>query len=378
MKLVRVNFSKPIKALFLLLFVWTLSSCSASDTDPIDIEEPVAEIENTYPDSSWKLVDNPEKYGFSKSKLKEVSTEFREMNSAAIMVLYKGHLIFHEGSVDKKYQSHSTRKSFLSALFGNYIVDGTIKRDATMADLGINDVDGLSDLEKTASVRDLLRARSGIYHPALYETASMLASKPARYSHAPGTFWYYNNWDFNALGTIFMKETGKDFYKALEEEIAKPIQMNFKATDGEYYSGSASVHKAYPFRISASDFARFGLLMLNKGKWKDKQVVPSEWVEEMTKYEPDIGTKNGYGYMWWLNRSDGKYPLNGSEANLPPLTYKAAGVGGQSIFVIPEYEMVIVHRADTDQGIKISSSKLGHLIRLVLDSHVVKLVKLNF
>jgi len=57
-------------------------------------------------------------------------------------------------------------------------------------------------------VRMLLEARSGVYHAALYETPAMAKQRPARGSHEPGTFWYYNNWDFNALGTIYEHATG--------------------------------------------------------------------------------------------------------------------------------------------------------------------------
>lgn len=72
-----------------------------------------------------------------------------------------------------------------------------------MAELGIDDNEPrLTDEEKRATVHDLLKARSGVYHPALYETARMKEKRPPRHSHASGTFWYYNNWDFNVLGTI--------------------------------------------------------------------------------------------------------------------------------------------------------------------------------
>ena len=76
---------------------------------------------------------------------------------------------------------------------------------STLAELGIDDNEpSLTDVEKRATVRDLLTARSGVYHPALYETPGMAAMRPLRGSHLPGTHWYYNNWDFNALGTIYL------------------------------------------------------------------------------------------------------------------------------------------------------------------------------
>jgi len=80
--------------------------------------------------------------------------------------------------------------------------------------LGMDDSpDPLTKQEKQARVVDLLRARSGVYHPVDFESPAQISSRPPRGSHAPGTFWFYNNWDFNALGTIFEKKTGKKIRK---------------------------------------------------------------------------------------------------------------------------------------------------------------------
>jgi len=98
------------------------------------------------------------------------------------------------------------------------------------------------------------KASSGIYHPALYESARMKELKPERHSQIPGTQWYYNNWDFNAAGTAFEKLTGKKIFEAIEEEIAIPTGMeDFSAEDGWYVSGEESIHPAYPFAITAHD-----------------------------------------------------------------------------------------------------------------------------
>ena len=87
----------------------------------------------------------------------------------------------------------------------------------------------------------------------------MAKQRPARGSHEPGTFWYYNNWDFNALGTIYEHATGTGIYDALDRLIAKPIGMqDYRPEDGVYFPGAASIHRAYPLRMSARDLARFG------------------------------------------------------------------------------------------------------------------------
>jgi CubicO group peptidase (beta-lactamase class C family) len=85
------------------------------------------------------------------------------------------------------------RKSLLNALVGIAVDRRQIDHDATLGALGIDDnAPSLSAMEKTATVRDLLEARSGVYHPALYEKRRMAELRPPRFSHPPGTFWYYN------------------------------------------------------------------------------------------------------------------------------------------------------------------------------------------
>jgi CubicO group peptidase (beta-lactamase class C family) len=122
------------------------------------------------------------------------------------MIVQRGEVIDQWGDIDQKIDSYSIRKSLLSALYGIYSAEGAIDTNQTVEELGIDDSpDPLTKEEKQARVVDLLRARSGVYHPVDFETDLMKRNRPARGSHAPGTFWYYNNWDFNVLGTIFEK-----------------------------------------------------------------------------------------------------------------------------------------------------------------------------
>lgn len=95
---------------------------------------------------------------------------------------------------------------------------------------------------------DLLCARSGVYHPSGYESPWMVSIKPARHSAGPGTVWCYNNWDFNALGTIFRQSTGADIFADFQARIAGPTGMeDFRpAEDGRYIDLPDSRHPAYP------------------------------------------------------------------------------------------------------------------------------------
>jgi CubicO group peptidase (beta-lactamase class C family) len=267
------------------------------------------------------------------------------------MIIHHGLVVAQWGDIEVKSNLHSVRKSLLGALIGIAVDENKIDLNATMDSLGIDDnAPGLSPAEKTATVADLLKARSGIFHAALYETRAMARLRPARGSHPPGTFWYYNNWDFNALGTIYERTTGEQIFIALQEKIARPIGMqDYQSGDGEYFRGADSEHPAYPVRMSARDLARFALLYLHDGRWKDRQIVPSAWVRESTQsYSqafPAYQSGYGYGYLWWIGFPDN----NGAPlVKVPPGTFAAMGAEGQYAFVIPVHDLVIVHRINSD------------------------------
>lgn len=325
-----------------------------------------------FPGKHWDYVKNVEDYGYSLKDLKKAKTYAESINTEAVVIVVNGKILYEWGSVAKKYNTHSIRKSFLSALYGNYVKQGIINLDLTMEQIGIDDVPPLSDEEKQATIRDCIKARSGIYHPALYESAGMKALKPKRFTEKEGIHWYYNNWDFNAAGTIFTKLTGKDIFEAIKTEIADPIQMeSYSPKDGRYISGKESIHRAYPFRVTARDLARFGLLMLNKGTWKNKQLIPKDWVEESTSYHSDatLYSSDGYGYMWWVAKDYNKFP-HLPEVTLKEGTFSARGSGGHYVLVIPEYNMVIVHRVNTDKrNNRVSKTEFGKLVKLILRSH---------
>lgn len=325
-----------------------------------------------YPGKTWEVSASPEELGLSKTKLQEAEAFSNTLDTDALMIVVNGKVAYQWGDVGKKINTHSVRKSVISAVYGKYVKDGIINLDATMADLKIDDVEGLSREERKATVRDLLKSRSGVYHPALYETESMKKRKPERYAHQPGAFYYYNNWDFNVLGTILQQKTGKHFFDVLYEDVAKPIGMeDYKPSDGNDVSGKASIHNAYPFHVSARDLARFGWLMLNNGQWGGVQVIDSAWVKESThSYSNTHNRRYGYGYLWWIPHDPAKYTGDVLK-NLPAGSYSAHGARGQYLMVIPAYNMVVVHRVNSDiRGRSVSGGEWGKLLEMILDARI--------
>jgi CubicO group peptidase (beta-lactamase class C family) len=313
--------------------------------------EPPFAIAEHYPGAAFESTP-PEAAGWLTEKLAEAKSWSQQIApSAAVMIVQHGQVVAQWGDVAIKSNLHSIRKSLLSALIGIAVDEHKIDLGATMESLGIDDnAPSLTPTEKTATVGDLLKSRSGIYHAALYETPGMARRRPPRGSHPPGTFWYYNNWDFNTLGTIYERASGDWIFAAFQDRIARPIGMqDYQPSDGEYFRGAASEHPAYPIRMSARDLARFALLYLHEGRWDGRQIVPSDWVRESTRsYSeafPDQGRGYGYGYLWWIGFPDN----NGAPTvKVPPGTYAAMGAEGQYAFVIPAYDLVIVHRINSD------------------------------
>jgi CubicO group peptidase (beta-lactamase class C family) len=233
-----------------------------------------------------------------------------------------------------------------------------------MAQLGIDDVPPLNAEEKQATVKMLLESRSGVYHPAIAATPGMRAGTPKRGSHEIGTFWYYNNWDFNVLGVLLRRATGEDTFAAVEKYLARPLQMeDFTPADGHYVFEDMSEHPAYPMQFTARDLARFGWLYLNRGKWGDQQVVPADWVAESTRPYSDAKPGIGYGYLWWISKKDIQF-----RTHVGPGAFSARGHGGQYIVVAPMPRIVVVHLYNGLKYRELEVGEFGNLLQRIFDA----------
>lgn len=323
-------------------------------------------MQHNFPDEAWQLINSADRL-WDEGLLAKAHQSAIEFGVISSLVVHKGRVVASYGRLDEKVLIRSVRKSFLSALIGIEIDRGRIRLDDTMLDLGIDDREGLSDAEKQSSVRHLLLARSGVYHPALAESQEMKASKPPRGTHPPGRHWLYNNWDFNVLGTIYEKATGQSVFEGVYNDIARPIGMqDFQPSDGYRLEGDASCHAAYHMMMTSRDMARFGWLFLNHGSWNGVQVVPREWVSESVKAHSFDG-KSGYGYVWWTTGYDGEaqsMPAPVLRKYMPPFRYFALGQYGQMIAVLPAREMVVAVLAQSRERSAEEELKNGNSFRI--------------
>src|SRR5262245_15580110 len=129
-------------------------------------------------DSTWRQYATPEEAGFSSELLGKAWERAAELRSGAVFAVFRGHALVAWGEVERRFECDSVRKSLVNARIGRAVEQGALRLDATLAELGIDDLQPLTDGEKKARVRDLVRARSGVYHPAAKEPADMRAERP--------------------------------------------------------------------------------------------------------------------------------------------------------------------------------------------------------
>jgi CubicO group peptidase (beta-lactamase class C family) len=141
------------------------------------------------------------------------------------------------------------------------------------------------------------------------------------------------------------------------------------------------VHPEYVKNLSTRDLARVGLLMLRRGRWGDRQVVPAEWCRMITTLVTPFDRVNpaalsnraqfdrwGYGVMWWVWEE----PMGPGGATIGPLAgaYTAWGAGGQYLTVIPSADMVISHKVDIDKRGSANVSPMAYdaILAMALES----------
>jgi len=226
--------------------------------------------------AQWLQYTDVRQAGFDGQALRAACERADGLQSGALMAVFRGRVILACGDVSRKFEAHSLRKSLVSGLYGTAVVRGEIDLNSTLADFAIDEMTTLTAAERSASIRQVISARSGIYLPAAYG-ASQERGRPLQGSHSPGTHWFYNNWDFNIAGVVYERATREDLYESFDRRLAEPLGMeDWKQDDGlRVYEPTKSRHPAHTFRISTRDLARFGQLYLQEGRWGGRQILRS-------------------------------------------------------------------------------------------------------
>lgn len=339
----------------------------------------IKESDYVFPDSVWHYVEKPDTLGWDIAKLVELDQfVINKTNLTGLVIIYKGKVLYDFGDTKELSYIASCRKSVMSMLYGRYVENGTIDLNKTMADLEISDNTELLEIEKKAKVEHVLTARSGIYLPSTESASNRNA--PKRGTKEPGSYFLYNNWDFNVAGFIFEKEAEKNIYDAVEQEFAIPLKMQDwdRSKQKKEIFGDVLYSKfpEYHMWFSTRDMARLGYLMLREGKWNGKQIIPKTWVEKTTSVVTSVEElkisdqslndkpwwKWGYGYLWrvWDSAQNIRPELNKA--------YTATGSWGQYITVIPSIDIVIAAKTKSEYRRSTSNETYLNLIDILIDA----------
>ncbi|WP_295748174.1 serine hydrolase [Undibacterium sp.] len=308
----------------------------------------VSKEEFHYPGREWETIQASTLTPTCKNQLSEARTLFQSLATSSVIAVQDGRILFSYGQTDRASIIESARKSLLSMMYGKYVENGSIDLNMTLEEIGIDDTGGLLPQERQARLQDLLTARSGVFHLAA-NAGDDLKHAPARGSQAAGSYFLYNNWDFNVAGNIFERLTKRDIYRTFEEDIAQPLQLqDFRLkAQRKFGDKNKSLYMPYHFFLSTRDMARIGYLALTKGRWNNQQIVPAVWLAKSTasftassEMHPDSTAARhvGYGYMWWVLEETTASPLHGA--------YMAWGLQGQYLLIIPKSRMVIAHKRE--------------------------------
>lgn len=270
------------------------------------------------------------------------------------MIISGGEVVLQWGDTQRVDMTFSVVKSYLSTLAALAVERGLI--ESLHDPVGAYVTDGKFDGEHNSKItwHHLLQQTSD-WSGTLWDTPDW-ADRPVgdsleewrnREMHEPGTHFKYNDVRVNLLAYSLLQVFRRPLPVVLREALMDPIgasntwrwhgyENSWVDLDGlRMQSVSGGGHFGGGLFISTSDHARYGLLMLNRGVWNGRHLIPDDWFDrlrEPTEARPD------YGYMWWLNTGRERIP------RAPEDAYWAAGFGGNYIYVDECNDLVVVLR----------------------------------
>jgi CubicO group peptidase (beta-lactamase class C family) len=271
--------------------------------------------------------------------------------TTAFLVLHDDELLYEryfDGYDETSLQtSFSMAKSFASALVGIAIDEGHIKSVDEPITNYIPELLERDERFKKITIRDLLTMSSGIKYEeggdlpwseeaddtkTYYATDLRKLALNCEIEGEPGENFEYNNYNPLLVGLILERSTGMPVARYLQQKLWKPMGME---ADGSWSldsttSGFEKMESGLNGR--ARDFARFGMLFAQEGKWEGRQLISRGWIEESTRADASTDPSSEYQYFWWINTPDG-----GGTSH-----FSARGKYGQYIYVAPEKDLVIV------------------------------------
>ena len=300
-------------------------------------------------------------------KLKELNDERK---TKSFLVIKNDSILF-----EKYYDGHkqtdisnsfSVAKSIVTSMLGKAIMEGKIKRlDQPVSDFFEEYKNGLAS---ELTVGDLASMSSGMkwnekYYSVINITSESYFTDDLRsvilgqeIENKPGKGFRYSSGDTQLLAMIIEKATGTSLSNYLSQKFWDPMGAENLAL-WQIDSKESGMEKAYCcIAATARDFARFGKLYIDKGKWGDTQILDSSFVE--LSLNPVFDDSPFYGYGWWLYEYEGKkvFTMNGHR--------------GQFVISFPDENIIIVRQGDFNNKGRVSEGS-GDLYQYISEGYKI-------
>lgn len=346
-----------MKYLILMILFFFALGC---DKDDDSIINPPVESTLYFPplnSDEWES-KSPSEIGWSISELEGLLTYLENNNTRAFIVLKDGKIVIEEyfgnnildtSPFDRntKWYWASAGKTLTATLVGIAQQEGLLNiHNTTSTYLGNGWTSLTSDKEDRITVKNQLTMTTGLE----YNVSDLNCTLPSclTYKTDAGQQWFYHNATYTLLEKVLENATGIDFNDYTNQKVGSVIGMN-----GQWISqGYNNVYWS-----TARDMARFGLFILNKGKWSNTVVLSdTEYYEHMVNTSQSFNPS--YGYLWWLNGKESiMIPSSPDSFNVPlsdnaPIDlFAGMGKNGQFVEVIPSNNLVVVRMGEAPDGL---------------------------
>ena len=277
-------------------------------------------------DNFWQ-VGNPNVLGMNVKALELHGDLCTRTGADTCLVVYKGKIV-----QERYYRSYkapimamSSTKSITGILVGMLIDDGKIKSLDEPVCSYIQE--WCAGQKGKVTLRHLLTMTSGL--PQMFsEGVSSVGDKNPfviglPLATEPGTVWDYSNEGVQLLSPILDKAAGEPIQEYARKRLFEPLGMRGTRLHLDE-RGHAWTHA--DMETTPRDFARIGLLMLNKGSWQGKRIVSESWIKQLTTPSQTLNPR--YGLLWWLFDN--------------PKGYAALGFLDTNLYVFPEKDLIVV------------------------------------
>jgi len=274
-------------------------------------------------------------------------------NSAGL-IIRKGYIVAEWGDIERVDMTFSVVKSYLSTIMALALRDGLVDDIHAPVARWVRDGKFSSEHNRNISWHHLMNQTSD-WQGTLWDVPDWAdrpegedrTQWPNRELHKPGSHFKYNDVRINLAAYSLLQVWRRPLPEILKREVMDPIgasttwrwhgyENSWVTLDGQkMQSVSGGGHFGGGLFISSLDHARMGLLFLRNGRWREQQIVPTQWIEAMRQPTP---VKPDYGYMWWLNTGRQRIPA------APASVFWAAGFGGNYIYVDQHNDLLIVLR----------------------------------